>query len=1847
MRKLLLFFATMLISICSFATTYYWVGGASATFGAVGTLSTTLGGTGNASSYTGMNTTGNPDIFIFDGTDISSTAGLQIGAISLTLPSGAATYYAQMIFQNGVIVNTTAGGTRVLNIQGASGIDFIVNSGCTLTTNGSTTTIAIASTATGEVSGTVTIGSGTNAMTITSGSVGGLTFKSGSVCNANHGSGGPFGTSGTNGGVVFESGSQYNQKSTSGNPFQLTAPNSLVVFNSGSTFSQDVSAAPSMTGRTYGNFIWNNTGTQTLTGGTVCVIQNNLTISAAGILNLNLTAGINIGGNIAVNAGTLSFSPASAAAINFNGSAAQTISNSGTLTWGSNANIVVSNSDATNGVKFLYAPTILGTTTINAGSKLRIGAATSAFNGGVTVNGTFQIDQAGYATGTFSYAATGSTLAWNNSSGVYGPVSGHSYWPSTNSPYNVSVLNTGGVDFGSITRTINGTFTYNATISNYCSVSYLGPIVRTGAGSPNPLACGTFPTYLVHQSSVTTVSNPCSGSGSYWNITPTVGSALVLQWNIENKLSWTNTGIYYTTDGSTPSGSRGVGFGTTQFIAGSWICTDGSNREIATGTIPAIVNTSGTTVKYKIGAWNNGATTNSEAFATTTYATQIQLGNVYTYSLTCTSGTWLGTTNTDWNTTTNWSCGVIPTSAIDITIPNTVNKPSINSATTANVKSLTINSGATVTMNGGNLNIASGGSLINNGTFTTAAAVCSGTVTFAGGGTITGDCTFPDLTFSGTVAAVICNSNVSIKGNLTEAFQHTNTDNKSFIFSGDCNNDQTLTRTGGGTIYFKSIIINKPTANFVILSASPVTNVSIDDPLINNASGTTLTINNTGGLDINGQTFTINGGGGGGAAPRAAILVDGTAGSITKTIKSSVSDGTFNIRGTFVSGAGVEVNSANSGKLLFDNYVNVNTNIGFAPTDVTTIAYKLELLGVSFYNGGFIADINNTNSVNGHPVYGIGSTLIYNNIVGAPYDRNREWDASGVQTTGVTPGYPYNVLIKGNSKVDIGINTTSGIDNRAVANDLTIEAGSALDMNVMDQTNNHLTVGRDISFAGKLILGHGTTSNNPFVGDILVGRNWTRTGSTSIFDPNETGTGYAAANTQSVISDVTTNIKARAVTFFGTDASIIKAPRNTTRDINGVFGGETFPYLKLDKTNTANTLTNDTSSIAITRELFLSKGTLNLGDSNIVIVSNLYRTADIAQIVTPSNVAINYDNNGRFSLQRFIYNQSTQRSWRYLTAPLQASDPLTINNAWQEGAVNSTKATPDANNPWPAKVGSWCGLSSWPGFGTHITNTTGTYDGANGFDDGTNGASLKWYDNTAGTTVWGYPSSTTNTPLMSKLAWVVFIRGDRSFVIGDQYVPASTTILEPRGKINIGDVTSTVLSGKNNLIGNPYASQINMTNVSVGGVTNKNFKLWDPKAFTNYTNTGKYIPFTWISGTTYTASESPVTVWANPGTVESGEAFLSDNVLTNSVVFHETDKVPGISSLNGIQSRPARGNRPTGGVISFFRVNLAFYNSTESAYTSIDGTLNLYNPSYNTAVDKNEDVVSAISNSTGAIRIAKDGFQLSISKEATINNVDTIFLALSPLQKISHQLILSSIDFVPNVMATLEDKYLNTSTPITIGNADTTFYPFDVTEDVQSNRTDRFMIVLRPLTTTPVKFIHVKASQQVAGVLVEWNVNNELNTKSYTIERSVDGYNFMTINTIAVENNNNGNYSFLDTKPIGDIKYYRIIRTDQTGAKEYSAIIKIKSIYEEGTITLNTNPINNGVVEVQIKNMPKGNYQFRLLNSLGQKILSHRINIDSGNYSNNVLIGSIKSKGVYQLEIIKPDLTKSNIKVVY
>ncbi|MFN0201138.1 MAG: T9SS type A sorting domain-containing protein, partial [Bacteroidia bacterium] len=144
-----------------------------------------------------------------------------------------------------------------------------------------------------------------------------------------------------------------------------------------------------------------------------------------------------------------------------------------------------------------------------------------------------------------------------------------------------------------------------------------------------------------------TINNPGCGANNYRSVvTPTSAQSMALAWNVEYQFYTTNTYLYYTTDGSTPSGANGVGTGTTLVINGAYSCNFGSPIvDVATATIPA--QPAGTTVKYIISAvhsgggneiWANGcgncgSPNNTAALATVfNYTVTASASNVDVYS---------------------------------------------------------------------------------------------------------------------------------------------------------------------------------------------------------------------------------------------------------------------------------------------------------------------------------------------------------------------------------------------------------------------------------------------------------------------------------------------------------------------------------------------------------------------------------------------------------------------------------------------------------------------------------------------------------------------------------------------------------------------------------------------------------------------------------------------------------------------------------------------------------------------------------------------------------------------------------------------------------------------------------------------------------------------------------------------------------------------------------------------------------------------------------------------------------------------------------------------------------------
>lgn len=261
-----------------------------------------------------------------------------------TITNVPAQTIGQLSVSNNTTINLQSAATATLSVGGLAGTDLTIAAGSQLNFDGTfALSLALATGATGTVDGAMTFSNA--AHRLTSADASGITFTTGSSFTAGTSfAGNAFGT-GTANSVIFANGSTYNYAAGS-NPFGLTAPASVVVFQTGSLFKVVGTGGPSFSGRTYGNVEFSGPGpVYTMTGGNAVNIDN-LTI-VSGVVNINMTGTASaIKGNINVGPGsTLNFAAASAATMNLSGTAAQTITNNGTLTFGANQSIAINNAN--------------------------------------------------------------------------------------------------------------------------------------------------------------------------------------------------------------------------------------------------------------------------------------------------------------------------------------------------------------------------------------------------------------------------------------------------------------------------------------------------------------------------------------------------------------------------------------------------------------------------------------------------------------------------------------------------------------------------------------------------------------------------------------------------------------------------------------------------------------------------------------------------------------------------------------------------------------------------------------------------------------------------------------------------------------------------------------------------------------------------------------------------------------------------------------------------------------------------------------------------------------------------------------------------------------------------------------------------------------------------------------------------------------------------------------------------------------------------------------------------------------------------------------------------------------
>jgi len=102
---------------------------------------------------------------------------------------------------------------------------------------------------------------------------------------------------------------------------------------------------------------------------------------------------------------------------------------------------------------------------------------------------------------------------------------------------------------------------------------------------------------------------------------------------------------------------------------------------------------------------------------------------------------------------------------------------------------------------------------------------------------------------------------------------------------------------------------------------------------------------------------------------------------------------------------------------------------------------------------------------------------------------------------------------------------------------------------------------------------------------------------------------------------------------------------------------------------------------------------------------------------------------------------------------------------------------------------------------------------------------------------------------------------------------------------------------------------------------------------------------------------------------------------------------------------------------------------------------------------------------------------------------------------------------------------------------------------------------LADCVTIPLKWLTFTAEKATANtVLLKWSTTSELNNDHFNIQRSSNGYDFVSIGNVASRNNiaTDNYYSYTDQQMINGTNFYRLEQVDRDGHSSYSGIVRIK-----------------------------------------------------------------------------------------
>ena len=166
----------------------------------------------------------------------------------------------------------------------------------------------------------------------------------------------------------------------------------------------------------------------------------------------------------------------------------------------------------------------------------------------------------------------------------------------------------------------------------------------------------------------------------------------------------------------------------------------------------------------------------------------------------------------------------------------------------------------------------------------------------------------------------------------------------------------------------------------------------------------------------------------------------------------------------------------------------------------------------------------------------------------------------------------------------------------------------------------------------------------------------------------------------------------------------------------------------------------------------------------------------------------------------------------------------------------------------------------------------------------------------------------------------------------------------------------------------------------------------------------------------------------------------------------------------------------------------------------------------------------------------------------------------------------------------------------------------------------------------PVQFLSFTGTYNNGSVLLNWQIANEINTQSFTVERSTDGGSrYSAAGMVAAFGSGSYAYSFIDRNLPGGTLLYRIRTTDTDGRESYSNSVVI-SLPLVTTAVVYPSPAK-GKVTVRLSLSKAVPLQVAVMTVTGQTVLQQTVAGSAGIFSQTLDVSKLPA-GVYLIRII-------------